>query len=174
MSLDFAKWDLGRSAEDNRSLFQERLNKCAPRSDSKVNVAAKWRAGSSSRFSQIDHFYLGDAALDALITDSKYILESGDTPGEYSIRTWRRATDYLRRLALLADTTNRELPLPRITAAGEGSIDLLWSSRARILLLNFPGDEVAPTFFYRRETLELTGVLKDEAATEELLRWLIA
>ncbi len=174
MATDFAKWNLGRDSEDNRPLFQKRLSSRPMRPESRSKVESKWRNNRSSHHLLVDSLQLEDKVLDSLIANSRFILESGDAPGEYSLQTWRRATDYLRRLSLLADTTNRELPLPRITAAGEGSIDLFWSTRARTLLLNFPSDELAPTFFYRKETLELTGVLKDEAATEELVRWLTA
>jgi hypothetical protein len=165
---DFAKWNAGRDCDDGRFYPSHR------QSQQVINSGSKWGRGSAAFEFRSDVFSQEDPALDALIENSKYIPASGDFHDEYSWKTWRRATDYLRRLSLLADTRNRELPLPRITAAGEGSIDLLWCTRVRMLLLNFPGDELPPTFFYRKEPIELTGVLKNEAATEEFLRWLSA
>lgn len=109
--------------------------------------------------------------LDALIESSRFILRLESK--EHVLATWERATDYLRRLSMRADATSRDLPLPRILPAGEGSIDLLWQTRVRSLLLNFPEDENIATFFYKKGALELTGALSGAEIPEELLRWLI-
>lgn len=137
-----------------------------------VKAGWKWQEDRATRLMRDDPFDNEHPALERLFEHSKYIFEAGE-PGEYAEATLNRARNYLRKLALLADLTSRELPLPRILPAGESSVDLLWKTRLRGLLVNVPAGSDALTFFYKKDPLEVSGVLHTDEPSEELVRWLV-
>ena len=117
-----------------------------------------------------------NTALDRLIDESRTIVAptNDETDSDHpSFSTWDRATKYLRRLSLHADIKGYDLPLPRILPAQDGSVDLLWKSGSRGLLINFPAGEEKATYYGKKPNLQASGVLFTDSAHEELIRWLV-
>ncbi|MFP3940124.1 MAG: hypothetical protein ACLF0P_07450 [Thermoanaerobaculia bacterium] len=72
----------------------------------------------------------------------------GEGSAGYSVETWQRATDYLRRIALSCWEEFRvAIPPPWITPGPEGSIDLHWQAETYELLVNIPGAPEEATFY---------------------------
>ncbi len=168
MKIEPCDWTNKSSDRDFVKLFQRR------RSRSVFQQRTSWFDSSNHNPSK-GSYAKEDTALDVVINESQAILETG-TEGDsrsYSLATWRRATQYLRRLSLHADLKGYELPLPRILPAQDGSIDLLWKSGQRGLLINFPADEVEATYYGRKPGLKTSGVLLTDDAHHDLIRWLV-
>lgn len=97
-----------------------------------------------------------DSALNILeknINESKYILELGDDfDGEgsigYSVETWTRAILFIsKQFNYFFKKFNIILPSPKIFHGPDGSIDMLWKQNEKIVLLNFPFNEIEKITF---------------------------
>ena len=122
----------------------------------------------------------GVRAINDAIEDSRRILDLGEdwddqgSPG-YQESTWRRATGFLAEMARVARTTlGLPLPVPMISPAGGGSIDLYWRDEQRSLLVNIPSDPAELGTYYGQNDLGDTtaGQLNPASARIHLVAWL--
>ena len=140
------------------------------RPNDSVAIAPNWAAVES------------DEALDleTAIGHSRSILDLRDdwdeagAPG-YQSGTWERAIGLLRSHARAALLLARTIPVPRILAGPNGSIDLHWRSADSEILLNVPADERQPIDFYGddRSGGVVRGALPSATSKATLLPWLI-
>jgi len=92
--------------------------------------------------------------LDEAIQRSKVILELQDDWDEegspsYSESTWNRATEFLFQNTLRIWRSHRlSLEIPKILQGPNGSIDLLWRTAKRDLLINVPANPEELGSFY--------------------------
>jgi hypothetical protein len=121
------------------------------------------------------------AELEHAITESKSILSidvnpDGSTISEpYLKATLDRAAKLLRTLAdLFWDFDVASMPVPSITPADQGSIDLFWEYQGTTLLVNIPAEAAkAVTFFGKRGGSTLSGVLEPhDTKPKHLTGWL--
>jgi hypothetical protein len=92
----------------------------------------------------------------------------------YSMRTWMRATDFLRKQATLAKEEGESIGVPTISPASNGSIDIYWRQLKGGLLLNFPENDQEPASYYGEQAKgdTISGVLSTEAARPDFIAWL--
>ena len=94
----------------------------------------------------------------------------GDDATGYDQATLDRATTFLWNLA----ATSSGLPVPLISPADAGSIDLYWRLDDRTLLVNFPtGDREGSFFGKDRDRGTISGKLKGSGARPDLVAWLV-
>jgi len=119
--------------------------------------------------------------IEAFINSSKWILnleDDWDDEGSqgYSIDTWERAISFLRKQVevLKDDFCYHPTPLPQITPANKGSIDLSWELDDRQLLVNIPSDPSRlATYYGENDTGETTsGRLNTDRRNFALAMWL--
>ncbi len=146
--------------------------------------ARKGSASSAEKyFSElINQFVLVDEyeQIREAIERSKRILAlpnnwDGESSERYDVRTWERASTFLRRHAQLARDVNRESTgVPTISPADQGSIDLHWTFPDGQLLINVPRDAGAQgTFFGRSSRGEsISGYVDLDNPNPRLLVWL--
>ena len=149
------------------------------------NIAANWGApfwralevggeGSSKRRSNLA------VRVEDSINASRNILTLGDnwdeegSPG-YAEATWKRATDFVRNVALLfINEHKRPIEPPKITPGPDGSIDIRWKAAKRTLLINFPAkeSEFADFFGSDKGSDTIKGTLDLSSQNLWLLMWL--
>ena len=135
-----------------------------------VAIAPNWAAVESDEALE----------LETAIDHSRSILDLRDdwdeagAPG-YQWGTWERAIALLRLHASAALLLARTIPVPRILAGPNGSIDLHWRSADSEILLNVPADERQPIDFYGddRSGGVVRGTLSSVISKATLLPWLI-
>lgn len=122
--------------------------------------------------------------LKTAIERSRVILTLGDdwddegSPG-YKEATWKRATDYLKRQALVCWRMHDiAIPAPRISPGPNGSIDMHWETASYELLANVPEDPSTPASFYGDDfgALRISGTFDPDANPAghlALVSWLI-
>jgi len=122
-----------------------------------------------------------DVALGAFeqeIEDSRFILKivDDDDPAVllYTEETWRRAADFVRRLALHAHAQDfDQIVPPKIRPASDGSIDLFWQKGDRTLLVNFSPISIDfADYFGQSDGSEIAGRFKYYDDTPEIICWL--
>lgn len=121
-----------------------------------------------------------DRAIEEEIKTAAFILEIGndlDDPDfmPHSKETLDRATSFLRRIAIHAHSCGfAGFGVPEILPAAKGSIDLLWKSQGRKLLMNFPanGNDLV-SFYGKKGTSELSGRFESDSKRPELIYWLV-
>src|SRR5207249_3186795 len=122
------------------------------------------------------------AAIGQSIAQSCHILEmSDDWDGEgsrgYRQETWTRAISFVRASAeAYMRLTSRPLPAPRISHGPDSSIDILWRSGAREVLINVPDSPDEPADFYGddgpQHTETIKGIFNPASPNVWLLIWL--
>jgi hypothetical protein len=129
---------------------------------------------------RIDPIEREDSEIESEIHSAALILAIGnelDDPSftPYTKDTLDRASNFLRRLALHAHSCGFSgIGTPEILPAERGSIDLLWRSPGRKLLMNFPSDPMALISFYgKKGTSELSGRFHIHERRPELVYWLV-
>ena len=111
--------------------------------------------------------------VERAIAESRRILNLRDdwdgegSPG-YSKRTWLRVGTVLRGLSGEA----RRLPVPMISPAEAGSVDLYWGKPGHNLLLNVPADTDDPVAYYGISGQgRISGVLEEDISY--LVAWIL-
>lgn len=117
-----------------------------------------------SRFAEVR------GSIDRLIADSHWIADleddwDGAGAEGFENETLDRAREWLLELADACwDDHGRSIPLPAISPADSGSIDLFWDGDSR-LLINIPSGGGAPTFsIVQADGGELYGRLRGDLA----------
>jgi hypothetical protein len=118
-------------------------------------------------------------AIESEISASSFILGIEEDPDDpdftpYSADTHERAVTFLRRLALHAHSCGfAGIGVPEILPSGDGSIDLLWRSASRQLLINFSASANDRISFHgRKGGSELAGRFDSTEFRPELVYWL--
>jgi hypothetical protein len=112
------------------------------------------------------------------ITASEFILHIGNELGDpdfrpYERATWRRACNFLRRLAIHAHSCGfAGIGTPEIVPASKGSIDLLWRTPDKRLLINFPAGSERPSYYGTKKTNEISGRFDPDESRPDLIFWL--
>jgi hypothetical protein len=114
------------------------------------------------------------------IDQSRRILELEDdwddegSPG-YEEATWRAA------VAIIAATANaywqskrRPIPIPTISEGPDGSIDVIWRSGTRQVLINVPPEENGPVTFSGLDKADEIRTVKGRLGTDPTQEWLIS
>jgi hypothetical protein len=121
-----------------------------------------------------------DRAIEAEIQAASFILEIGnelDDPDfvPYCKETLDRVVSFLRRLAIHAHSCGFSgFGAPEILPADRGSIELLWRSQGKKLLMSFPADaEEKVSFYGKKGTSELSGRFESWDRRSELIYWLV-
>ena len=123
-----------------------------------------------------------DDALEREIESSRRITELEDDWDDcgsegYTTDTWQRAVDYLHRMTAAArDARQTQLPVPAISPADSGTIDLYWANAAMCrLLINVPANPNAPIAYYGERDAQTTisGTVKRGTVRPELVTWLL-
>lgn len=120
------------------------------------------------------------ASIERAIEGSRSILaieEDWDGEGSlaYDESTWRRATEFIRRITIPFITIyKKQIDPPKITAGPDGSIDVRWIGKRRTMLLNFPADDNMPPDFFGHDKGQdtLKGTLDLASQNHWLLLWL--
>jgi hypothetical protein len=122
-----------------------------------------------------------DVQLEKVIASSRSILELGDnwdeegSPG-YDEETWKRATQFVRKVAWAYKKENGKwIDPPKITPGPDGSVDTRWKTPNRSLLINFPSNEFEPADFFGSDKGKDTikGTLDLTSQNLWLLMWLM-
>ncbi len=124
---------------------------------------------------------LSNIELKAEIEQARRILElEDDWDGEgslgYSEDTFNRATEFLTTYVEgLRDLYGIRLPIPRISAGPDGSIDLHWKQPTWELLVNIPTDinEMATFYGDNYETQKVSGSLDPKNFNLGIATWLM-
>lgn len=117
-------------------------------------------------------------ALEDEIMSAEFILNIGNDEGAedfvpYSRQTLSRATDFLRRYMVHAQTSNLVgAGIPSIGPADLGSIDLYWESPVRTLLINFPSDVAVANFYGQKQKRQISGRFDPSEVPTELVVFL--
>jgi hypothetical protein len=126
---------------------------------------------------QIENEY---RALEEELSAAKFILgieNELDDPNflPYSNETLERASSFVLRLAIHAHACGFSgLGVPEVLPSSKGSIDLLWNSPTRKLLMNFPADDKNLVSFYgKKGSSELSGRFEPGSNRPELIYWLV-
>lgn len=91
----------------------------------------------------------------------------------YSRETLSRATDFLKRYMIHANSANLlGAGVPRIGPADRGSIDLYWESADRTLLINFPSDTNVANYYGQKQKREISGRFESSEVPAELVVFL--
>ncbi|HEX3103981.1 MAG TPA: hypothetical protein VHQ22_05995 [Terriglobales bacterium] len=136
-----------------------------------------WEFPEGSNASQ--HFEF----LEEVIDHSRSLVQSygaQDDDGEsepISLTTWQRVQNFLLKQAIASVTLfNLPIPIPDISPAGEGSIDVFWQVEGRELLMNFPAVESEPITYYGQTAAgDQTTAGRTTGAEErpDLIAWLM-
>ena len=97
------------------------------------------------------------------------------SPG-YAEATWKRATDFVMQNTLqLWRNYGFYADIPRVTPGPDGSVDILWRSDKRKLLLNVPTDvkELASYYGENSDHETIEGTLDISLTNDWLLMWLM-
>lgn len=116
------------------------------------------------------------------IANSRRMLELEDdwddegSPG-YQEKTWRVAVSIaVQSATVFLDTHEIVTPAPAIAKGPEGSVDILWTSGTRKVMINVSADEDEPITYhgYDREhaSREIKGLLDPADKNEWILGWL--
>jgi hypothetical protein len=126
---------------------------------------------------QIENEY---RALEAELSAAKFILDIEnelDDPNflPYAKETLERVSSFLLRLAIHAHSCGFSgLGVPEVLPSSKGSIDLLWNSATRKLLMNFPANDGSFVSFYgKKGNSELSGRFEPGSNRPELIYWLV-
>jgi hypothetical protein len=91
----------------------------------------------------------------------------------YSETTWKRATNFFRRMAIHAISCRFfDVKLPTIGPAARGSIDIFWELSDRTLLINVPAGDGPATYYGMKLGSEISGRIDPNLARPELILWL--
>jgi hypothetical protein len=100
----------------------------------------------------------------------------GDGSPGYAEATWRRAVGIAIESSSRFLAVHDEVPPPPAIAKGpDGSVDLLWRSGSKKLMINVPADAGSVTFHgFDRDNpdREIKGVLAPEDANGWIVSWL--
>jgi hypothetical protein len=120
--------------------------------------------------------------IERAIGDSRSILrlpDDWDEEGAVRIqeRTWSKAVNLLRRAASsLYETSRQRLPVPRINACADGSVDLYWKTDQFTLLINVKKEDGVGSDFYGERSAnaqDIRGPLNVDEPDFEFLNWLV-
>lgn len=119
-------------------------------------------------------------SIAAAIAESRSILElqddwDGEGSPRYEPAVWDRATNFLKRVAIVhKEQFGVWIPAPAILAGPEGGIDLNWEAEQGRLLVHIPVSEKKPIDFYgdNRAGQIVKGQLPMTADYRWLLMWL--
>jgi hypothetical protein len=148
--------------------------------DARIRLAALTALSNLSESLQIQDDSIYSPQIEKAIESSEFILkleENWDEEGSprYSEETWHRATQFVRKTALLY---KKEIGVwidpPKITPGPDGSIDVRWKSSKRSILINFPANSNTPADFYGsdKQTDVIKGTLNLSSQNHWILQWL--
>ena len=117
-------------------------------------------------------------AMEDEIKAANYILQiendaEADDFVSYSQETLNTATGFLRRQMIHAHSARVVgMGVPQIGPADHGSIDLFWEKHDRTLLINFPPEGGAASYYGKKPKSEVSGRFDPSEARAELVFWL--
>jgi hypothetical protein len=161
-----------------RNYFDDPFLDLQPREYFTVEPELKTFDDDSASIS-IEPFLGWREALDT-VRSSRAILsltDNWDSEGAsgYLEATWTRATNYLLEVAKTArDVFGRRFPVPLVSPAQEGSIDLFWKLPQRTLLINVPAASDERITFYgsSQDGNTIGGEIGAGPARSDLVEWL--
>lgn len=113
------------------------------------------------------------------IEASRYMLALGDdwdnegAPG-YQLETWERASAFINdAVAGFVRLAGNTPPVPRISHGPDGSIDILWASGDRELLINIPADGNQAGDFYGDTRGDRAATVKGTFSGTSPKAWLL-
>ncbi len=143
----------GKTCSDEHILYEHRSPNVPGGSYSPGKRLAKGNYTEVSPFSDAQQLALSLGSLEEEIEASKYLLElpdgwDGENGTKYDIRTWERATKFLRAMYQTAYRRFNVIPdTPDIFHGPSGSIDIWWDKPNYQILVNCPEDETKQVSF---------------------------